>query len=74
MEMPKYFRKMMLRNVYRLAQPRLMMILPSSAHTSAPAFTSKEMPVSKPAATAPSRYVMHIQAMAKAHTSVLESI
>lgn len=55
METAKYLLKMIFRKVYRLAQPRLISILPRTAHKSEPTFTAKEIPVSRPAAAAPIR-------------------
>ena len=55
MEMPKYFLKMILRKVYRLAQPRLMTILPKIALTSDQTLTANDVCVSAPAITPPNR-------------------
>ena len=73
-EIPKYLRKITFKNVYRLAQPRLMIILLTIAIIKAPTFAEKDMPTKRPDATVPSRYVRHIQAMANAQVMVFDII
>ena len=65
-DIQKYFLKIIFKNTYRLAQPKLIIILPSSAHISDPKLTAKDNPTRAPARMVPSRYVMHIQAIANA--------
>ena len=55
METPKYLRKMTFRKVYRLAQPRLIIIFERIARIREPILTSKEAPTSRPATTLPIR-------------------
>ena len=74
MEMPKYLLKMIFRKVYRLAHPKLIIILLRIANTKETAFTSIERIVKNPAATEPKRYVIHIHAIANAHVKDFEII
>ena len=71
-EIPKYFLKMILRKVKRLAQPNERMILPKKATSKDPKFTFQAYPANRPPATPPKKYVTHIHAMAKAQTMVLD--
>ena len=73
-ETPKYFLKITLRKVYKLAQPKLITIFPRSAQTSEPKLTLKEVLTKKPATIPPNKYVMHIQAIANAQTRLLDII
>ena len=73
-EIPKYFLKITFRNVYKLAHPKLIIIFPKTAQTKDSTFTSKGILTNKPAATAPSKYVIHIHAIANAQVIVLDII
>ena len=54
-ETPKYLLKIMFKNVYKLAHPKLIIILPKTAQISEPTFTSNDVPESIPARTPPIR-------------------
>ena len=73
-EIAKYFLKIIFKNTYKLAQPTLIMIFPKIAQISEPTFTANDKPTNKPAKTAPNKYVIHIQAIAKAQIMVLLNI
>ena len=72
MDTPKYLRKITLRKVYKLAQPRDIIILPRIAQSKLPTLTSKDVRVSSPATIAPNKYVTHMHAIANVQESVLE--
>ena len=73
-DIPKYLLKITFKKVYRLAQPKLIMIFPNKAAKSEPKFTLKSVPVSPPAIIAPKRYETHIAAIAKAQDKVFDRI
>ena len=70
-EIQKFFLKIMFKKTYKLAQPKLIITLPSNAQIREPKFTENESPENKPAKIEPIKYVPHIQAIAKAQVSVL---
>ena len=65
-EMPKYLRNITFKKVYKLAQPKLIINLPSKAEISEPKLTENDNPTNAPASIVPTKYVKHIQAIAKA--------
>ena len=74
MEIPKYFLKMILRKTYKLAQPKLIAILPKIAIKSEPKLTENDALTSAPAITVPNKYVTHIHAIENAPTSDFDII
>ena len=54
-EIQKCFLKIMFRNTYKLAQPKLIMIFPSNAQSREPKFTEKDNPTNNPAKIVPNR-------------------
>ena len=70
-ETAKYFLKITFKNTYKLAHPRLIIIFPRNAQISDPKLTEKDSPTNKPAKIAPSKYVIHIEAIARAQIIVL---
>ena len=73
-EIQKCFLKIMFKKTYKLAQPKLIISFPSKAQTREPKFTEKDSPVKAPAKIVPTKYVPHMQAIAKAQVSDLEII
>ena len=51
----KYFLKMIFKKTYKLAQPKLITILPKIAHISEPTLTAKDAPTKRPARTVPNK-------------------
>ena len=70
-EIQKCFLNIIFKNTYKLAQPKLIIILPSKAHISDPTFTEKDNPTSSPDKIVPSKYVIHIHTTANAQEIVL---
>ena len=66
-EIQKCFLKIIFKNTYKLAQPKLIIIFPRMAQISEPKLTENESPTSAPASIVPIRYVIHIAAIANAH-------
>ena len=54
-EIQKCFLKIMFKNTYRLAQPKLMMIFPRRAQISDPKLTEKDNPTKSPANIVPNK-------------------
>ena len=54
-DIAKYFLKITFKKTYKLAQPRLIIILPRIAQMSDPTFTEKDSPTSKPASIVPTK-------------------
>ena len=52
-EMPKYLRNITFKKVYKLAQPKLINILPKTAQTRLYTFTEKDVCVKSPATIEP---------------------
>ena len=65
-EIQKCFLKIMFKKTYKLAQPKLISNFPSKAQIREPKFTEKDSPTSAPASIVPIKYVIHIEAIAKA--------
>ena len=73
-DIPNFERKITLMKVYKLAQPKLIINLPSIAQISEPALIENGNPVAAPAIMPPIIYVIHIQVMENAPSKVLEII
>ena len=71
---PKNLLKITFKKVYKLAHPKLIIILLIIAIIKEPTFTSKEAWTNNPATTVPIRYVMHMQAIEKAPIIDLDNI
>jgi len=54
-EIQKFFLKIIFKNTYKLAQPRLIIIFPRSAQISDPKFTLNDKLTSNPAKTVPNK-------------------